>query len=323
VIVSLQRHLGSTLPHPNTGRKYSKSKFKWGRNFEAMAAAPRTPRATVAPVKAVASADDMSRTLRKDLANISSGDCLARIIRFGVLPFLWLPPWLTRLGRIAAGASRLRKIAVTCREMANAALPALQRPSRRPESGPREPPSGHHGLVQLTEHELTAASSAVAALAIIGGYLGVRSANRNAVHIAREERSSRRGDELTALKRVVYARCMAAINELSAAAVEEAKLRNKMRSVDIPADGLKDGYESVRKAKQNSAITATNIIAELDLLAPVALQRLTHGAFQAAFDHGRADESGALVIVGDLLSAMRDDIDSQHLPVSASSDPDH
>jgi len=45
-------------------------------------------------------------------------------------------------------------------------------------------------LIVLTAHELTAASSAVAALAVLGGYLGVRLANRNALKIAREERPS-------------------------------------------------------------------------------------------------------------------------------------
>jgi hypothetical protein len=43
----------------------------------------------------------------------------------------------------------------------------------------------------LTGNELAAASSAVAAIGILGGYLGVRSANRNALQIAREERSTR------------------------------------------------------------------------------------------------------------------------------------
>ena len=78
--------------------------------------------------------------------------------------------------------------------------------------------------VNLTEHELTAASSAVAALAIVGGYLGVRSANRNAVKIAREERSSRRHDELDALKRVAYARCVAALLALNTASTEASAL---------------------------------------------------------------------------------------------------
>jgi hypothetical protein len=42
----------------------------------------------------------------------------------------------------------------------------------------------------LTGNELAAASGAVAAIGILGGYLGVRSANRNALQIAREERST-------------------------------------------------------------------------------------------------------------------------------------
>lgn len=71
--------------------------------------------------------------------------------------------------------------------------------------------------VNLTGQEVTAASSAVAALAIVGGYLGVRSANRTAVEIARAERSSRRHDELDALKRVAYARCVAALFALNTA----------------------------------------------------------------------------------------------------------
>jgi hypothetical protein len=61
----------------------------------------------------------------------------------------------------------------------------------------------------LTDHELTAASSVVAALAIVGGYLGIRSANRNALKLARVERAARYNDELTALKRATYAKCCA------------------------------------------------------------------------------------------------------------------
>ena len=79
-------------------------------------------------------------------------------------------------------------------------------------------------LVNLTEQELAAASSAVAALAIVGGYLGVRSANRNAVEIAREERSSRRHDELDALKRITYARCVAALLALDTASLDARSL---------------------------------------------------------------------------------------------------
>jgi hypothetical protein len=60
--------------------------------------------------------------------------------------------------------------------------------------------------MHLTSSELSAASSFVAALAIIGGYLGVRMANQNAVDIAREERNSRNSKESIQLKRDIYTR---------------------------------------------------------------------------------------------------------------------
>lgn len=66
-----------------------------------------------------------------------------------------------------------------------------------------------HRIMHLTGNELSIASSAVAALAIIGGYLGVSSANRNALKIAREERSSKRSDDFNELKRQVYAQYLA------------------------------------------------------------------------------------------------------------------
>jgi hypothetical protein len=80
--------------------------------------------------------------------------------------------------------------------------------------------------VTITDHELTAASSVVAALAIIGGYLGVRSANRNAVRIAREERSERRKDELNALKRLTYAGLLGALSELSISSLDASFKKN-------------------------------------------------------------------------------------------------
>jgi hypothetical protein len=60
--------------------------------------------------------------------------------------------------------------------------------------------------MHITSSELSAATSFVAALAIIGGYLGVRMANQNAVNIAREERNSRNSKESIQLKRDIYTR---------------------------------------------------------------------------------------------------------------------
>jgi hypothetical protein len=76
----------------------------------------------------------------------------------------------------------------------------------------------------LTGHELTAASSAVAFLAIVSGYFGIRSANRNALNIAREERSTRRRDELNDLRRVTYAKFLVSLDALALASVEQEAL---------------------------------------------------------------------------------------------------
>src|SRR6266542_452431 len=97
-------------------------------------------------------------------------------------------------------------------------------------------------FVYLTEHELAAASSAVAAIAIVGGYLGVRSANRNAIRIAEEERSSRREDEASALIRATYAKNLASLNALAVASMEFSEPKSAMRSVDIPNKELQEGY---------------------------------------------------------------------------------
>jgi hypothetical protein len=69
--------------------------------------------------------------------------------------------------------------------------------------------------VHLTAHELTVTSSAVAVVAIVSGYLGVKSANRTAVAIAREERAARRRSELDTLKRAAYSAFLATLSKLA------------------------------------------------------------------------------------------------------------
>jgi hypothetical protein len=77
--------------------------------------------------------------------------------------------------------------------------------------------------VHLTSNELTAASSIVAALAIVGGYLGVTSANRNALKIARQERSAQKENEFNALKRSAYAQCIMDLTALRIAGNSQEK----------------------------------------------------------------------------------------------------
>ena len=171
------------------------------------------------------------------------------------------------------------------------------------QQGPREAVS----LMVLTVHELTAASSAVAFLAIVGGYLGVRSANRNAVKIAREERSSRRQDELDALRRATYARFLAALTALAVAALEQEaisaspQIRGEPRIVFI-------------KRRTDALVAARNIAAELDLLAPDLLRRLANESLRIAGTCNRKNEPAFALEVAKLRVAMRYDLEGPKIP---------
>jgi hypothetical protein len=92
--------------------------------------------------------------------------------------------------------------------------------------------------MHITGTELAAASSAVAALAIVGGYLGVHSANRNALKIAREERSARRKDELDALKRTTYVKTLADLTALATARMEQGTGTNIPEAVQTALTSL-------------------------------------------------------------------------------------
>ena len=113
--------------------------------------------------------------------------------------------------------------------------------------------------MMLTAHELTALSSVVAALAIIGGYLGVRSANQNALKIAREERSSKRADELKALKLSTYVECVSMLDRLE--------------------ESLKDP-----KQKSNAELIAksNDAMVKLGLIAPQVIVDLASDAIMGA-----------------------------------------
>ena len=121
--------------------------------------------------------------------------------------------------------------------------------------------------MMLTADELAVVSSMVAALGIVGGYLGVRSANRSAVQIAREERTTRRRDELDDLKRATYARFLASLTSLAAASLSLEAIRGS---------GTRgEGKITKRLRKREDAFAAAqDIAAELDLLGSVALRAI-------------------------------------------------
>jgi hypothetical protein len=157
--------------------------------------------------------------------------------------------------------------------------------------------------VNLTDHELTAASSVVAALAIIGGYLGVRSANRNAVKIAREERSSRRKDELDALKRTTYAKCLAALMALATANAEQSAL--------LADPNTSAAFKLAATRKRIDAMqTAHDCNAELTLISPdnplpdLATEALIGAACFTTKD-GSAFIRGAAKLRGAMVAGLR------------------
>jgi hypothetical protein len=157
----------------------------------------------------------------------------------------------------------------------------------------------------LTANELAAVSSAVAALGILGGYLGVRSANGNAVKIAREERSTRRRDELNDLKRATYARFLAALTALAAAS---------LRLEAITAAGLRADAPIAAAEKREAAFAAAHdIAAELDLLAP-GMHDLAADALDKAHGCTRANRSHFSARLTELRTTMRRDLPSPEAP---------
>ena len=144
-------------------------------------------------------------------------------------------------------------------------------------------------------------------LAIVGGYIGVRSANRNALTIAAEERSSRRQDELDALKRTTYARLLAALTSLASAALEQEA---------IVANTQVHGEQriSVMMKKKEALAEARNIAAELDLLATDALRDLANNSLEIARSCGRENEAVFTQATAKLRAVMRYDLHSAELP---------
>jgi hypothetical protein len=155
--------------------------------------------------------------------------------------------------------------------------------------------------VFLTQHELTAASSAVAALAILGGYLGVRSANRNALNIAREERLSRKHNELDALKRVTYAKFLAALSALASASQEQ-------EAITASPEIRGDTRITAIKKRTDALTVAQNMFAELELIAPDPLRELSAASLECARECTRKNSAAFVREAAKLRLAMRQDL---------------
>jgi hypothetical protein len=154
--------------------------------------------------------------------------------------------------------------------------------------------------MQLTTHELTAIPSAVAVIAIAGGYLGVRSANLTAVSIAREERAARRRGELDTLKRAAYSAFLVALSKLTDDQIE----------LDIATKHKRPNRDGIWRRATDSARIANDHLATLSLVAPASISALANTAFGRAL---KAAEEGILALAEEgeeLAEAMRTDLES-------------
>ena len=154
--------------------------------------------------------------------------------------------------------------------------------------------------MQLTEHELTAASSAVAIFAIVGGYLGVRSANHNAVNIARDERSAKQQDELNALKRDVYAKFYGALMALLETTIEKLHLES----------GSEQWVAQTRRTS-DCMLSAANLMSQIELIAGKRLCNMASSAFGGLVTAESVDDLNKAINRSALFDAMRDDLNFQ------------
>ena len=154
--------------------------------------------------------------------------------------------------------------------------------------------------MQLTTDELTAASGAVAAIAIIGGYLGVRSANHTAVTIARDERAARRRSELDELKRAIYSEFLTALS----------KLADDQMAFDVASKYEKEETSKIWQQTVDSAQAANDRLAQLALIAPQSICAIAEGAFKRALKATEEDISAIAADGEDLIAVMRADLES-------------
>ena len=134
----------------------------------------------------------------------------------------------------------------------------------------------------------------------------VRLANETALEIAREERSSKRADELLALKRTIYAKLLADLTTLSKACI------------------LGSTAKKLPLAEQASAITrrmdastdAANSLANVYLVAPSFINTLAGAAYEAALNCTITDSVAYIREGGKLRATMRDDLADQEFSTS-------
>jgi hypothetical protein len=154
--------------------------------------------------------------------------------------------------------------------------------------------------MELTTDELTLVPSVVAIIAIVGGYMGVRSANQTAVAIARDERDAQRRSELDTQKRIAYSAFLVALAQLTDDEIE----------LDIATKRQRSERSDVWLKATNSARMANDSLANLSLVAPRSICDSANAAFGHALKAAEEDIA-ALAEEGEALAdSMRNDLES-------------
>jgi hypothetical protein len=153
--------------------------------------------------------------------------------------------------------------------------------------------------MHLTANELTLVSSAVAVVAIVAGYLGVRSANNTAVAIARDERAARRRSELDSQKRVAYSSFLVALSQLADDQIQ----------LDIATRRKQTEKDELWLRAANSARIANDNLANLFLVAPESIRALANTAFNHALKASENDITTLAEEGEELAGTMRNDLE--------------
>jgi hypothetical protein len=154
--------------------------------------------------------------------------------------------------------------------------------------------------MHLTINELTLVSSAVTAVAIAGGYLGVRSANNTAVAIARDERAARRRSELDSQKRIAYSSFLTALSQLADDQIQ----------LDIATRQKQTERDELWSRAANSARIANDSLANLCLVAPEPIRVLANAAFSNALKASDCDIKTLAEEGEELAGTMHNDLEA-------------
>jgi hypothetical protein len=153
--------------------------------------------------------------------------------------------------------------------------------------------------MHLTVNELALVSSAVTAVAIAGGYLGVRSANNTAVAIARDERAARRRSELDSQKRIAYSSFLVTLSQLADDQIQ----------LDIATRKKQTERDALWSRAANSARIANDNLANLCLVAPEPIRALANTAFSNALRASERDITTLAEEGEELAGAMHNDLE--------------